>query len=190
MAKASYLQTSFLGGEFSPQYQGRIDDPRYRTAMALSQNGYPLEEGAWTRRPGTRFLAPTKGGVKALVREFHFAQNSPYVVEFTPGHLRMYSGPSLVTENAQIVVQSISNATPAVLDTPSPHGLTTGDEIQFIQPTGGVQAAFAYLYNRQFAVTVLTTKSFSISDPVTGAGFDGSSVNIGTEPIAFAKAYA
>jgi hypothetical protein len=32
VADASFLQTSFLGGEWSPLVQGRMDDPLYKRA--------------------------------------------------------------------------------------------------------------------------------------------------------------
>ena len=179
MPKASYLQTSFLGGRWSPYYQGRADDPRYRTALAECYNSYPLEEGCWTRRPGTRYMAPTRFGAYAVVRKFSFSQATPYTMEFTPGHLRLFSGPGLVTTAVQSLVNSISSASPAVVNTTTPHGLSTGDEVVFAAPNNDVDRYTQGLFNRQFSVTVVDTYNFSLSDCVTGAAFNGSTVTLG-----------
>src|ERR1700688_1320955 len=175
MPSASYLQSSFLGGEFSPQFQGRLDDPRYRAAMNICQNGYPLEEGAWTRRAGTAFVCPTRNGAQAILREFHFSQAQPYIAEFTPGHLRLIAGGKLVLEGTRYLVTTVSGANPAVVTTNAPNALVTGDQIEFIFD-GQAPTSLGTLAKRQFAVTVLTSTTFSISDPLTGAGFDGSSI--------------
>jgi hypothetical protein len=102
---ASYLQADFLGGEWSSYYQGRFTDPEYRRAMSVCLNAVPLEEGAVTRRPGSRFIAFTKGGAPAALWRFGFTSSAPYNLEFTPGFLRLSYGPSLVLEpTAQSVV--------------------------------------------------------------------------------------
>jgi hypothetical protein len=62
MADASFLQTSFLGGEWSPLLQGRMDDPRYRSGMNVARNTLPIEEGSAVRRPGTQQIGPTRSG--------------------------------------------------------------------------------------------------------------------------------
>lgn len=181
MAAASYLQTSFLGGQWSPYAQGRADQETYRTAMNKCLNGYPIAVGAWTRRQGTLFGAPTRNGVLGVVRPFHFAQAQPYALEFTAGHMRLWAGDALVLEN-QHVVGSISKANPAVVATVNPHGLSTGDQVEFqatlLTPGNTTNAAaIAPLFNRQFAATVVDTTHFSIADPVTGATIDGTTIN-------------
>ena len=98
MAGASFVQTSFLGGEWSPYAQGRMDEPSYKTAMNVCYNGIPIEAGSWVRRPGTIFGATTRNGLPAALRDFHFSQNSPYTMEFTDSALRFFSGISLCLE--------------------------------------------------------------------------------------------
>ena len=46
MPAASYLQTSFLGGKWSPSAQGRADEEAYATALNESFNALSLEAGA------------------------------------------------------------------------------------------------------------------------------------------------
>ena len=85
MARASYAQNSFQGGEWSLTSQGRFELPTYRTAMNVCLNGIPIEQGAWTRRPGTTVAAFTRGGGKGRVIKWDFQNSAPYTVEFTDG---------------------------------------------------------------------------------------------------------
>jgi hypothetical protein len=97
MAGASNLISSFLGGEISKFAQGRYDKPDYRNSMRSCLNAFPLEAGAWARRPGTRHAGTTLNGAPGRVMEFDFEQSKPYTLEFTDGHLRFRSGPTLVS---------------------------------------------------------------------------------------------
>lgn len=182
MAKASYLQSSFLGGEWSPYALGRIDSNDYRTAMARCYNAIPLEEGAWTRRPGIQFFGHTRGGNNASVREFHFAQNNSYDIELTDGFIRFYTAGALVT-NTDTSVVSISGATPAVVTTNAAHGLTTGDQIIFSLSNLGNGAGTTVLMHRQFEVTVTGSDTFTIKDALDGASFDGSTATVSSGDV-------
>lgn len=66
--------------------------------MAACLNAIPLEEGSVTRRPGTRYIAFTKGGAPAVLWKFSFTSSAPYNMEFTAGFLRLSYGPGLVLE--------------------------------------------------------------------------------------------
>lgn len=187
MASASYLQTSFLGGEWSPYYSGRMDDQRYRSALAVCRNAYPLEEGCWTRRPGTRYLGPTRNGAPAALREFHFNQAHPYVIEFTDGHMRFWSGPALVLDNLQSPVLQISAADPAQVTTLIPHGLATDDQIEFVVGTTPITQTFSSMMNRQWGVTVIDDQNFTLYDPITKAGVDGSTFALGGNIVAVSR---
>jgi hypothetical protein len=72
MGHATFLQHSFLGGEWSQSVQGRVDRPDYRTAMSVCLNGLPIEQGAWVRRPGFAHAGFTRGGRPARVIAFDF----------------------------------------------------------------------------------------------------------------------
>ena len=165
MADAAWLQSSFLGGLFSPYYQGRFQDPKYREALNVCTNAIPVEEGAITRRPGTRFIAFTKGGAPAVIWKFGFTASAPYNMEFTAGFLRLSYGPALVLEPTTQQVAAISGDNPAVVTTALNHGWSTGDEVQFFLPAGDItDFGTASLLNRQFLITVLSATTFSIAD--------------------------
>jgi hypothetical protein len=178
VAETSWTQKSFLGGEWSPFYQGRTDHPKYVTALNVSRNGLPIEEGTWLRRPGSRLKAPTYQNNPAKIYPIEFASDQPYDVEFTDGWLRFYQGHKLVyTVDGPQAVASISSANPALLTLTAPVTWVTGDEITFAfdaaHPTGSLP-----LRQRTFAVTLVTTSTFTLTDGLTGTSIDGSTLNI------------
>lgn len=178
MADASYLQSNFLGGEWSKYMQGRMDRQDYRSALALAYNWLPVEEGALVRRPGTQFVALTRTGAPAVLREFHFSQLASYNVEFSANHIRIFNGPELALDDSWVDVTSISTATPAVVLTAAPTTWATGDSVKFgitpLYPTtpGGM------LDNRVFQITVIDSTHFSLHDEATNDGIDGTTIDI------------
>jgi hypothetical protein len=179
MPNASFIQTSFLGGEWSSYSQGRTDSERYKTAMNVSFNGYPLEEGSWTRRQGTRNVAMTKGGLYAVLRSYAVSVEEPYQVELGALYARFYLGPGLVFDTPGIAVVSISTATPAVV-TATAHGFANADQVMFFfvddQGVNSGNPNGRYMRNRQFVVGGVTANTFTMTDPVTGANINGSAL--------------
>ncbi len=174
MGEASFLQTDFRGGLWSSFSQGRMDDKDYSRGLNVCFNSYPIEEGAWTRRQGTRFVCFTRAGLPAFLQTFAFETISPYVMEFTDSNLRFISqGANLVLTNDAQQVTSISTANPAVVTT-GDHEWNTGDVVQFLFPSAQDTSAAGILMNRQFTITVTGDTTFTIADSVTGAGIDGS----------------
>lgn len=175
MGDATNLQTNFLGGEIAPSSQGRADNPKYKIGMNKSFNGLPIEAGSWQRRPGTRVAAMTRAGALARIIDFDFSENAPYTAEFTDGHLRFFSNYSLVHTFDAVNVVSISTANPAVVTTAPSSGFSNGDSVEFnltgvaLTPEQG-----ALLQGRQFLVGGTSGSTFNLSDPITGAGIDGS----------------
>lgn len=179
MVSASFVQTSFLGGQWSDMAQGRMDDPEYKKAMNVCVNGYPLEAGAWTRRQGFRYLAHTKGGKPGLLRAFDFSVTQPYQLEFTDGFVRFFAGLDLVTFSEGILpISTISTDNPAVvtLGVAIPPGWSNGATILFNIQTK--PCASTILCNRQFVVQSIDTdaKTFTLFDAITNQSIDGSAV--------------
>lgn len=86
MPKGSYQLAGFIGGEVSPLAQGRIDQPWYRQALTLSLNGVTVEEGAWVKRSGTEFIAPTRWRTYAKLIGFDGSATCSFAMVFTgPG---------------------------------------------------------------------------------------------------------
>lgn len=170
MADASQAVTSFLGGEISPYAQGRFDRPDYKVSLNVCLNSFPVEIGAWVRRPGTQHAGHTRGGAKGRVMEFDFEQASPVTMEFTDGWLRFRTGPTLLNTNDAQIVSAISTANPAVVQTAAASGWSTGNTVIFPAPVTPL------LENRQFTITVVDSTHFSLQDALTGANIDGSTL--------------
>jgi hypothetical protein len=182
MADASYVQSSFLGGEVSQFFQGRYDRPDYRTFMNVCSNGHPVEAGAWTRRAGTMFAGTTRGGARGRTVKFDFQAVAPYTIEFTDGWLRFRAGTQWAITNDSVGVTAISAANPAVLQTAAVVTWATGNTLTF----GNLGTTAPLLQNRQFLATKIDTTHFSLQDALTLATIDGSTLGAiaGTATVA------
>lgn len=177
MVQASYSQNSFLGGFWSKFAQGQFSQqelPAYRTAMNVCLNGFPIEPGAWQRRPGTALGGTTRSGAKGRGIKFDVAQAVPYVFEFTDAHLRFWQGTQVqYTDTATIA--SISATNPAVVNTGTPTTWSTGDQAQL----GSLGTSIPLLQNRTLSLTKIDTTHFSLTDAITGTTIDGSTLGVG-----------
>jgi hypothetical protein len=171
VADASYVQSSFSGGEWSKFAQGRYHDERYRKALNVCLNLIPQETESIVRRPGFLFAGTTRNGAPGRVVSLAFQQTNAYTMEFTDGHLRLRSGLNFVTANDSVAVTAISAANPAVVTTASPVTWSSDDRVFFTNLSGN-----AVLQNRVFIVTKLTTTTFSLTDAITSANIDGSTI--------------
>lgn len=187
MGRSSFAQDNFLGGEWSPFMQGRFTHPRYKTALATCVNSYPVEAGSWTRRPGFRYQAYTRGGVVGRMIPYRFSSQTPYNLELTSGHMRLYNGVQLVfLQGGIFTCSAISTADPAVVQTSTSHNYSTGDTVQFIFATPAQYqnpSIGAPLRNRQFTITKVDSTHFSLQDAITGSNIDGSTLNINTSTV-------
>lgn len=152
-----------------------------------------MEEGAWTRRPGTLFGAITRNGLPAVVRNFDFTLSSPYTLEFTAGHMRMFAstpagGIGLVLTDQHTVV-NVSTATPAVMQTGEVTDYASADQVQFNVTAipGASPSVIAPLLGRQFALVKIDTTHFSLFDTVTGTPINGATLNTNGWAITVAK---
>jgi hypothetical protein len=193
---SAFQQSNFLGGEWSSFAQGRIDDPRYKTALNTSENGIPLEEGAWTRRSGRRRLGDTNLGDLGVVRTFWLPNHKPCVLEMTysthyeQAFLRfwvqqfgkVYSDDLTLLCDSYVKIVNLSNTTPAVLTINSAPGTqmngTVGwfdsDIVQiFIDPSLALANGPGWS-NRQFLIHKLTDVTFELYDAATGVAINGS----------------
>lgn len=181
MADASNVQTSFLGGEWSPSAQGRLDDPDYKKAMNVCRNTWPIETGAATRRAGTRFLDYTRDGQMGKMIAFSFSQNAPFTMEFTDGKLRFRDSHGLVRADEPRNVAYISQDTPAQLITSAGcagyAAWATGDEVIFNFPEPGVSTASGALVTNQYKIVAgADAQHWFLYDALTGAALDGTTV--------------
>lgn len=172
MPPSSFARTSFLGGEWSQAAQGRFDLPAYATSLNVCLNALPTEQGAWSRRSGSIFCGATRGAAPGRVISFEVSDTNPIGMEFTDGFLRFRTGQSLVVTNDVQTIVGISTANPAVVQTKTAHGWSTGNTV--LPQNLGINNPL--LQNRQFTITVVDTTHFSLQDAITGANIDGSTL--------------
>ncbi len=86
------FQTSFAGGELSPNLYAREDIEKYASGAALMRNFYVDYRGGASNRPGTEYKAvcadPT--GIVRLL-PFIFSSEQSYILEFSDFLCRIYS---------------------------------------------------------------------------------------------------
>lgn len=152
MPKASPIQNQFNAGELSPLLYGRTDIDKYVAGMKLSENGVPLIQGPWTRRPGTKFVAEVKdSSAKTVVRRFEFSTTQAYVLEFGNQYIRFYRDNGRITQTAQGIT-GITRANPAVVTYSGADTYANGDRIVITGVVGMGQ-----VNNREFTVANVNT---------------------------------
>ncbi len=81
---------TFAGGELSPRLWARTDLDKYAQSVRTMRNMIALPQGPATRRPGTRFIAPTKNNGPARLIPFEFSTVQAYIIEAGEIYLRFY----------------------------------------------------------------------------------------------------
>lgn len=87
------IQSSFTGGEWAPEYDGRTDLPLYPQACSLARNAVLQgTTGGMTRRPGFRYVANARDGTayNVRLRRFSPSGNTQYTLEFGNAYIRFY----------------------------------------------------------------------------------------------------
>jgi hypothetical protein len=91
MARGRIGQGSWSWGELSPEAYGRLDLDQYVHSARTLRNYRPIELGAATRRPGTRFIAEVKDPSRPPALEtFVSAQGEAYLLELGELYARFY----------------------------------------------------------------------------------------------------
>jgi hypothetical protein len=167
MPRVSPGQTNFLGGEFSPLAQGRIDSDRYKTGMATCLNWIPTLQGGITRRTGTEYVMESGNRVQTdtvKLIPFEFSGTQVYMIELNSnGSMRFYKNRSLILNTATLTITNLSFAVSAgttyVTVTSPAHGLGT-DALVYLQNIVGTTE----LNNRQFKIGNVTANTFVLYD--------------------------
>lgn len=174
MGSAAFVQTTFLGGEWSKSAQGIFDHPWYRIALAVVRNYIPIEEASLIRRPSTRQIALTRGGQPAKMLTY-FRDGGVDALVLTAGHINILDGRSMLHEE-EATIADLSTATPAVLTLDADQNWATDDYIVFISTSDEASADMVAFLGQQIRVDRLTATTYALYDPVTGVALDGSLV--------------
>jgi hypothetical protein len=158
MPKVSPIQGNFNGGEISPLVYGRTDIDRYRSSLAKCKNYVPTIQGGLPRRPGSRYVAPTKTyNQPARLQAFEFSTTQAYMLEFGGTYVRFYKDNAPITETA-VSITGITKAEPAVV-TAAAHGFSNGDDVEISGVVGMTQ-----VNGRRFRVAGVTANTFELND--------------------------
>ena len=167
MARSSFQQTAFIGGEVSPLAQGRSDQPWYRQALTLSLNGVTIEEGAWVRRSGTEFIVPTRDRTYAKLLPFDGSATCAFAMVFTANNLQFVTQSSLVFDNTVSTVTTGGGVT----YTPAQSTWAVGDQMMVVFPDATSplypypQADEAFLRNKLLTIgTKVSTTEIVLND--------------------------
>lgn len=176
MARGNFNQTSFLGGEWSPFSQGKTDLREYYTALNLSLNFIPTDEGALVRRSGTRLSAHAKdssGDIRLI--PFISETGDALVCEFTDGLVRFHSNGTILSEEPKELT-GITAADPAVVTTLEAHGYSDDDTVVFISPD---QPYPLPVRNKQYIISSASGSTFNLNNtgPMGSGTTDGTELN-------------
>ena len=148
MGRASLIQNSFNAGELSDLLLGRQDLDKYGSGLYTCLNAIPLVQGAWTRRPGMKFLHQCKFHNKdARLFAFQYSTTQTYILEFGNLYIRFFTDHAILTKTAQNIT-AVTKASPAVLTYDGADTYANGDRVR----VSGV-AGMTQLNGREFVVT-------------------------------------
>ena len=168
MPKVSYVQQSFNAGELSPLMAARQDIAKAKNGLTACLNAIVLTEGAWTRRPGEYYVAPTKAWGVARLQRFEFSTTQAYMLEFGLNYIRFYKDNGAIVETAKVIT-AITAATPPVV-TSAGHSLSNGDSVEIAGIVGMTQ-----LNSRRFVIANAAANTFELQDidstNIVGAGY-------------------
>lgn len=158
MPKASPIQGNFNCGEVSPLLYGRVDFDRRKAALAICKNVIPTIQGGAPRRPGSRFVAPTRNyNQVSRLQGFEFSTTQAYMIEFGHDYIRFYKDNGAITEAAKTIT-GITRANPAVV-TSAAHGYSNGDDVDVSGVVGMTQ-----VNSRRFRVAGAAANTFQLND--------------------------
>jgi hypothetical protein len=142
--KYYWKQSSFAGGEFSPDVYARDDMTQYAIGMKELTNFIPRPFGGVYNRTGTKYINATKNSGNYISRlvPFVYNENYSYVLEFGNYYIRVYKNGGIVE----------SNGSPVEITTPWPASVIFG--LRFTQ-----SADTLYICNRDYATRTLVRNS-------------------------------
>lgn len=149
-----------------------MSDPEYKRALNESYNGYPIEQGAWIRRPPFHQIGYTRLGAPAKLLPLSGRTKGFYNMELTAGHMRFVQGAQFVTDATRAVVTNLTTANPTVMTIDSDKGWQTGDQLIF-QMQGNAIQTLALLTHRVLLAERLTGTTYALHDLLTGRGVNG-----------------
>lgn len=92
MAQTRIIQQSFNGGEVTPEFFGRIEDPKRQNGLATMRNFVAMPHGPATKRQGTRFVHEVADSTKKTrLIPFVYSTTQAFAIEVGEGYFRFYA---------------------------------------------------------------------------------------------------
>ncbi|NQW50578.1 MAG: hypothetical protein HQ465_04980, partial [Rhodospirillales bacterium] len=156
---------SFAAGELAPALQGRVDLAKYQVGLATCLNWFVHPFGGVSTRAGTAFVGEAcDAAVRSRLIPFSFNTQQTYVLEFADRKMRVVKDGGYVLE-AAVAVTGITRASPGVVTTAAPHGLSSGDAV-WLDGLQGMEE----VNRRRFTVTVLGGSTYSLGIDTSAYG--------------------
>lgn len=92
--------TDFTAGEVSPKLTGRIDLAISSKGVGKMQNAYPLVQGGFHTRPGSKALGGTKSYGSARLIPFDIGPSAHFVLEMGEDYFRVWSAGAAVMDGS------------------------------------------------------------------------------------------
>ena len=162
----------------------RSDVTKYKNALAVCLNAFPLVQGGWTCRPGEYYAAPTKANGTARLKRFEFSTTQAYILEFGELYARFYKDHAAILSTGQDIT-GITKASPAVLTYSGSDTFTAGDEVEISGVLGMTE-----VNGRRFKVGTVDTgaNTFQLLD-VDGSNVDSSAYTTYTSAGTVSEVY-
>lgn len=151
-------QSSFNGGEITPELGEKTDLQRYYTSVKTMLNGFCKVYGGWSNRAGTYFTGRTLDDTKnSRCVPFSFSTTQTYMLIFSHETMMVVKDGGLVLEASQNIT-AITKANPGVV-TSAAHGRSNGD-IMYLASIGGM----TQLNGRFVKLAGVTTDTYQLKD--------------------------
>lgn len=183
MPRATWVQTNFNAGEWSPITYGRADLARYKAALATCLNYVPTSQGGLTRRPGTKYVANAKSGAAACrLQPFEYSTTQAYVIEFGNQYARFYTNGGQLLNTSAIPFQTATVTFNSTTDrvTWTSHGLSVGQAITFKLASGATMPTGLSSPTVYYVQSVVDANTFTVSATNGGAAINFTSNGSGT----------
>ncbi|MCC3733709.1 hypothetical protein LLS47_12300 [Rouxiella badensis] len=110
----SSMQSSFAGGEISPNLYGRVDLERYASSLRRCRNFIVRQFGGVDNRSGFRYLGAAKNaGQKCRLIPFQFSVTQTFALEFGANYMRVWSnGAPVIYSSGASAGQPVEVSTP------------------------------------------------------------------------------
>lgn len=133
MAQTRTLQSSFNGGEVTPEFFAQIADAKFKSGAKTLRNFIALPHGPAQNRPGTQFVHEVKDSSKRTrIIPFSFSETQTMAVEIAAGFFRFHTNGATL-ESSPGVPYEIANPY-AEADLMDIHYVQSADVMTLVHP--------------------------------------------------------